>query len=61
MYHFNSKGVGYYGIMLKQSNYYIFAYIPDHVVFEGVFTKLVVILLVYMLFCACAKIYGASQ
>lgn len=34
IYRFNNKGAGYYGIMLKQSNYYIFAYIPDHVVFE---------------------------
>ena len=58
MYHFNSKGVGYYGIMLKQSNYYIFAYIPDHVVFEGVFTKLVVILLVYMLFVLVLRYMG---
>lgn len=58
MYHFNSKGVGYYGVMLKQSNYYIFAYIPDHVVFEGVFTKLVVILLVYMLFVLVLRYMG---
>lgn len=58
MYHFNSKGVGYYGIMLKQSNYYIFAYIPDHVVFEGVFTKLVVILLVYILFVLVLRYIG---
>ena len=58
MYHFNSKGVGYYGIMLKQSNYYIFAYIPDHVVFEGVFTKLVVILLVYILFVLVIRYIG---
>ena len=58
MYHFNSKGVGYYGIMLKQSNYYIFAYIPDRVVFEGVVTKLVVILLVYILFVLVLKYIG---
>ena len=36
IYHFTNKGVGYYGIMLKQSNYYIFAYISDHVVIDGV-------------------------
>ena len=58
MYHFNNKGAGYYGIMLKQSNYYIFAYIPDHVVFEGVFTKLVVILLVYILFVLVLRYIG---
>lgn len=58
MYHFNSKGVGYYGIMLKQSNYYIFAYIPDRVVFDGVVTKLVVILLVYILFVLVLRYIG---
>ena len=58
IYRFNSKGVGYYGIMLKQSNYYIFAYIPDHVVFEGVFTKLVAILLVYILFVLVLRYIG---
>lgn len=58
IYRFNSKGAGYYGIMLKQSNYYIFAYIPDHVVFEGVFTKLVAILLVYILFVLVIRYIG---
>lgn len=58
IYHFNNKGAGYYGIMLKQSNYYIFAYIPDHVVFEGVFTKLVMILLVYILFVLVLRYIG---
>lgn len=58
IYHFDNKGAGYYGIMLKQSNYYIFAYIPDHVVFEGVFTKLVAILLVYILFVLVIRYIG---
>ena len=58
IYHFNNKGAGYYGIMLKQSNYYIFAYIPDHVVFEGVCTKLIVILLVYILFVLVLRYIG---
>ena len=58
IYHFNNKGVGYYGIMLKQSNYYIFAYISDHVVIDGVVTKLVVILLVYILFVLVLRYIG---
>ena len=58
IYHFKNKGAGYYGIMLKQSNYYIFAYIPDYVVFEGVFTKLVAILLVYILFVLVLRYIG---
>lgn len=58
IYHFDNKGACYYGIMLKQSNYYIFAYIPNHVVFEGVFTKLVAILLVYILFVLVLRYIG---
>lgn len=58
IYHFNNKGVGYYGIMLKQSNYYIFAYMPDSVVFDGVITKLVAILLVYILFVLALRYIG---
>ena len=58
IYYFTNKGVGYYGIMLKQSNYYIFAYIPDRVVFEGVCTKLIVILLVYILFVLVLRYIG---
>ena len=58
IYHFNNKGVGYYGIMLKQSNFYIFAYMPDSVVFDGVITKLVALLLVYILFVLVLKYIG---
>lgn len=58
MYHFNGKGVGYYGIMLKQNNYYIFAYILDRTVFEGVVTKLVAILLIYILFVLVLRYIG---
>lgn len=58
IYHFKNKGEGYYGIMLKQSNYYIFAYISDHVVIDGVVTKLVVILLVYILFVLVLRYIG---
>lgn len=58
IYHFKNKGEGYYGIMLKQSNYYIFAYISDHVVIDGVVTKLVVILLVYILFLLVLRYIG---
>ena len=58
IYHFKNKGAGYYGIMLKQSNYYIFAYMADRVVFEGIVTKLVVILLVYILFVLVLRYIG---
>ena len=58
IYHFKNKGAGYYGIMLKQSNYYIFAYMPDRVVFEGIVTKFVAILLVYILFVLVLRYIG---
>ena len=58
IYHFRSTGIGYYGIMLKQSNYYIFAYMPDSVVFDGIITKLIAILLVYILFVLVLRYIG---
>lgn len=50
IYHFKSKGAGYYGIMLKQSNYYIFAYIPDSVAYESFITKTIAITFIYLIF-----------
>ena len=50
IYHFKSKGAGYYGIMLKQSNYYIFAYIPDSVVYGSFITKTIAITFIYLIF-----------
>lgn len=50
IYHFNNKGAGYYGIMLKQSNYYIFAYIPDSVVYGSFITKTIAITFIYLIF-----------
>lgn len=50
IYHFKSKGAGYYGIMLKQSNYYIFAYIPDSVVFESFIVETIAITFIYLIF-----------
>ena len=50
IHHFNSKGAGYYGIMLKQSNYYIFAYIPDSVVFESFIVETIAITFIYLIF-----------
>ena len=50
IYHFNNKGAGYYGIMLKQSNYYIFAYIPDSVVFESFIVETIAITFIYLIF-----------
>lgn len=61
IYHFDNKGAGYYGIMLKQSNYYIFAYIPDHVVFEMVFSQNMCDFTCIYIVCACNKIYWSSQ
>ena len=58
IYHFKSKGVGYYGIMLKQRDYYIFAYMPDSLVFKDIVPKLITILLVYILFVLVLRYIG---
>ena len=33
IYHLKKEGIGCYGIMLKQRDYYIYAYLPDREVF----------------------------
>ena len=51
IFHLKNEGIGCYGIMLKQRNHYIYAYVPDSVVFQtlpqnviaGVFFYLVVL------------------
>lgn len=58
IYHFNSKGAGYYGIMLKQSNYYIFAYIPDSVVFESFIVETIAITFIYLIFVLVLRYIG---
>ncbi len=35
IFHLKNEGTGCYGIMLKQSDYYIYAYLPDTEVFHN--------------------------
>ncbi len=35
IYHLKNEGIGCYGIMLKQRDYYIYAYLPDTEVFHN--------------------------
>ena len=55
IYHFRKEGIGCYGIMLKQRDYYIYAYLPDTEVFRNlplsVTTVVFLYLLIFGIFC----------
>ncbi len=48
IYHLKNEGTGCYGIMLKQRDYYIYAYLPDTEVFQNL--PLSVISVIFFLF-----------
>lgn len=49
IYHLKKKGIGCYGIMLKQSDYYIYAYLPDNEVFHNLPLSVISVILLYFL------------
>ena len=49
IYHFRKEGIGCYGIMLKQRDYYIYAYLPDTEVFHNLPLSVVSVILLYFL------------
>ena len=55
IYHLRKEGTGCYGIMLKQRDYYIYAYLPDTEVFRnlplGVTAVVFLYLLIFGIFC----------
>ena len=52
IYHLKKEGIGCYGIMLKQRDYYIYAYLPDTEVFHNLpFSVISVIFLYFLMFC----------
>ena len=55
IYHLRKEGTGCYGIMLKQRDYYIYAYLPDTEVFRNlplsVTTVVFLYLLIFGIFC----------
>ena len=49
IYHLKKEGIGYYGIMLKQRDYYIYAYLPDTEVFQNLPLSVAGVISLYVL------------
>ena len=49
IYHLKNEGSGCYGIMLKQRDYYIYAYLPDTEVFHNLPLSVISIIFLYFL------------
>ena len=49
IYHFKNEGTGCYGIMLKQRDYYIYAYLPDTEVFHNLPLSVAGVIFLYFL------------
>lgn len=49
IYHLKKEGTGCYGIMLKQRDYYIYAYLPDNEVFHNLPLSVLSVIFLYFL------------
>ncbi len=49
IYHLRKEGTGCYGIMLKQRDYYIYAYLPDTEVFRNLPLSVTAVVFIYLL------------
>ena len=49
IYHLKKEGTGCYGIMLKQRDYYIYAYLPDREVFHNLPLSVISVIFLYFL------------
>ncbi len=49
IYHLKNEGIGCYGIMLKQRDYYIYAYLPDTEVFHNLPLSVISVVFLYFL------------
>ncbi len=49
IYHLRKEGIGCYGIMLKQRDYYIYAYLPDMEVFRNLPLSVISVIFLYFL------------
>ena len=49
IYHLKNEGTGCYGIMLKQRDYYIYAYLPDTEVFRNLPLNVTAVVFLYLL------------
>ena len=51
IYHLKNEGTGCYGIMLKQRDYYIYAYLPDTEVFHNLPLNVAGVIFIYLNTC----------
>ena len=49
IFHLNNEGTGCYGIMLKQRDYYIYAYLADREVFHNLLLSVISVIFLYFL------------
>ena len=49
IFHLKNEGTGYYGIMLKQRDYYIYAYLADREVFHNLLLSVISVIFLYFL------------
>ena len=49
IYHLKNEGIGCYGIMLKQRDYYIYAYLSDAEVFHNLLLSVISVIFLYFL------------
>ena len=49
IYHLKNEGIGCYGIMLKQRDYYIYAYLPDTEIFHNLPLSVISVIFIYLL------------
>ena len=49
IYHLKNEGIGFYGIMLKQRDYYIYAYLSDAEVFHNLLLSVISVIFLYFL------------
>lgn len=49
IFHLKKDGIGCYGIMLKQRDYYIYAYLPDTEVFHNLLLSVISVIFLYFL------------
>ena len=58
IYHLKNEGTGCYGIMLKQRDYYIYAYLPDTEVFHNLPLSVAGVIFVYFLIFSIILFWG---
>ncbi len=61
IYHLKNEGTGCYGIMLKQRDYYIYAYLPDTEVFHNLPLSVISVIFLYFLIFSIFCVLGHTE